>query len=137
VAFCDQYEYRTGWVGDEEMARFYGMCDVLLNPARGEGFGLPVVEAQACGTPVIVTKASSMPELCGAGWVVEGQKTWAWLHQADWVTPSVPGLVKALEKAYGGAGQLRQRARKFAEGYDISRVQAQYMEPVLAALAST
>jgi glycosyltransferase involved in cell wall biosynthesis len=134
VTFTSQYEYRAGTITDEAMARFYGLLDVFLNPARAEGFGIPVIEAQACSVPVIVTDASSMPELCGAGWVVEGQRQWNWLHQADWVTPSVPGLVRALEKAHGGAGQLRERARRFAQGYDIGRAAAEHMAPVLAAL---
>jgi hypothetical protein len=40
-----------------EMARLYPACDCLVHPFRGEGFGLPAVEAMACGLPVIVTGA--------------------------------------------------------------------------------
>lgn len=137
VAFTSQYEYRAGLIDDAGMARFYGLLDVFLNPARAEGFGIPVIEAQACGVPVIVTDAASMPELCGAGWTVPGQKTWNWLHQADWVTPGVPGLTMALNRARGGAHQLRRRARKFAEGYDVSLVLERHMAPVMDALATS
>ena len=43
-----------------EMRMIYSGLDVLLNPAMGEGFGIPVLEAQACGMPVIVTDHSAM-----------------------------------------------------------------------------
>ena len=42
---------------EAEMARLYAACDCLVHPFRGEGFALPVVEAMACGLPVIVTGA--------------------------------------------------------------------------------
>lgn len=55
-------EYR--WFADRErMAMLYSACDVLLNTSRGEGFGLPILEAMACGTSVIAGAYSSMPEL--------------------------------------------------------------------------
>lgn len=55
-------EYR--WFADDDrMGKLYSGCDVVLNTARGEGFGLPVLEAMACETPVIAGAYSSMPEL--------------------------------------------------------------------------
>ena len=47
----------------EQTAPFYNACDVVLNCVAGEGWGLPITEAMACGTPVIGTAFSSMPEL--------------------------------------------------------------------------
>jgi glycosyltransferase involved in cell wall biosynthesis len=43
---------------------YYGACDCLVHPCRGEGFGLPVLEAQACGKPVIVTGWGGPKEFC-------------------------------------------------------------------------
>lgn len=45
----------TQELSTDEMARLYAACDCLVHPYRGEGFGLPVLEAMACGLPVIVT----------------------------------------------------------------------------------
>src|SRR5262249_15363938 len=52
VAFPDLYAARVG-LSEELMSRFYSAFDVLLCPSMGEGFGVPILEAQACGTPVV------------------------------------------------------------------------------------
>ena len=82
------------------MSRMYSSLDVLLHPSRGEGFGVCVLEAQACGVPAIVTKFSAMPEVCGAGWYVDGQPFYN-NNQRSWQrTPSIAGIIEALDLAY-------------------------------------
>jgi glycosyltransferase involved in cell wall biosynthesis len=51
----------------EEMRDRYRSCDMLLFPSTFEGFGLPILEAQAMGRPVVTSRASSMPEVAGDG----------------------------------------------------------------------
>ena len=51
-------------LSDEEMAALYRACDVLVHPYRGEGFAMPVLEAMACGLPVIVTGGGPTDEFC-------------------------------------------------------------------------
>jgi glycosyltransferase involved in cell wall biosynthesis len=55
----------TGYVSDEELTALYQGAGLFLFPSVFEGFGLPVVEAMACGTPVLSSNAGPMPELMG------------------------------------------------------------------------
>jgi len=55
----------TGLVSDAELAALYNAASAVVHPSRYEGFGLPVIEAMRCGTPVITTTASSLPEVAG------------------------------------------------------------------------
>jgi glycosyltransferase involved in cell wall biosynthesis len=57
----------TGYLPDEELVILLNLAAVLALPSLMEGFGLPAIEAAACGCPVIATKASPLPELLGDG----------------------------------------------------------------------
>jgi glycosyltransferase involved in cell wall biosynthesis len=140
VRFGDQYLITAGLIGDAEIARWCSAVDVLSNCSFGEGFGLHPLEAQSCGTPVIVTDASAMPELCGAGWKVKVDHLrdawWNRGHDAWWIRPSPPEIAKAYERAYatwkaGRMGPLRKRAREFAVQFDAARVLEQHWKPAL------
>src|SRR6185312_13284310 len=115
VSFPDSYLYDTGQVSNAQMAAWYSGVDVLSLASRGEGFGCPLIVAQACGTPVICTDASAMSEL--------------------WGSPDADDLEQAYEAAWqaredGQMPGLRKAARDFAMLYDIDRVFAQHMVPV-------
>ncbi len=55
-----------GYVDDGSLKQFYAHADALVLPSFYEGFGLPPVEAMACGCPVIVSNVASLPEICGS-----------------------------------------------------------------------
>ena len=55
----------TGYVSDEELAQLYNLCELFVFPSWHEGFGLPALEAMACGAAVIGAKTSSIPEVIG------------------------------------------------------------------------
>ncbi len=55
----------AGFVSDEELVRLYNTCSVFVFPSLHEGFGLPPLEAMACGTPVLASNTTSLPEVVG------------------------------------------------------------------------
>src|SRR5262249_29391329 len=67
VARCrlgDQVHF-TGFVPDDDLAYLYNCAEALVQPSLWEGFGLPPVEAMACGTAVVSSTAGSLPEVLG------------------------------------------------------------------------
>ena len=107
VRFPNQYSMVFSPLNSGQMASIYSAMDVLLNPSLGEGFGIPILEAQACGVPVIVTEFTAMTEVCGAGWKVKGRPYWT--AQKSWQSIADVGhLVDALEECH----DLSDEARK-------------------------
>lgn len=115
------------------VARLMRAFDVLANPSYGEGFGVPVVEAQACGTPVIVNDVTAMPELCGAGWVVDSEPFWDPAQLAFYGAPQTESIYRAMTQARDRRGDqaLRDQAAGFAARYDSRRVMEEYWVPAL------
>jgi glycosyltransferase involved in cell wall biosynthesis len=136
VMIADQYRVLFDPLSSKSMAKVYSAMDVLLNPAMGEGFGIPVLEAQACGVPAVVTDFTAMKEVCGAGWHVGHDRYWTGLNSWQAV-PDVDDIVDALEDCYNLESRERQKlsstARAHAQGYDVRRVVKQFMLPALRA----
>ncbi len=66
----------TGYVAEDELPKWYNAADLLVYPCLYAGFGLPPLEAMACGTPVITSNTSSLPEVVGdAGIMVDPNDT--------------------------------------------------------------
>ncbi len=137
-SFTDPYMYRRG-MNPSAVASIYRSIDVLSNCSYGEGFGIPILEAQACGTPVVVTDATAMPELCGSGWTVPYEKTWH-ESQVGWIAkPLIGGIADAYEQAYEKARdeEMRLEAFTFAQDYDAGLITERYWRPVLARFSET
>lgn len=118
-----------GW----DMVKLYNCFDVLLLCSGGEGFGLPLIEAQACGVPAVTTNYAAGPENVGAGLTVKA---------SDYVILSTPGtrfavasldeMAEALTKIYNANREkLAKKARSFAEKYDWNTIVPQYWVPFL------
>jgi glycosyltransferase involved in cell wall biosynthesis len=129
-----QYELVTGMIRPDLLADWYRPLDVLLNIGN-EGFGLPAVEAQACGVPVILGDWTTGPELAGPGWLVrESERYWNEKHQAEWHVARVAAITACLEEAYEDARNRREDSRDNAVTWDINRIVRDYWEPVLGEL---
>lgn len=139
VFACDQYQQILGYP-DDYMAKMYSAFDVLLAVTKGEGFGIPILESQACGTPVITGSWTAMRELCFAGWQVAPEDA---LPQRSpqmrsyQFVPNPDAIAELLECAYTAKDDaaLREKARQGALPYDADVVAEQYWRPVLAELA--
>ena len=138
LRIVDQVGYAAGFVTQQELAAIYTASDVLLMATAGEGFGVPAIEAQACGCPVIVSDFSAQPELVGAGWKVPWTPDWD-THQASFhALPSISGIGAALEESYEVSkdatqrDRMRENAIAFAQQYDADKVYDEYWRPWLA-----
>jgi FkbM family methyltransferase len=132
IAISDQGRLRAGLLDNRYMRLLYGGADVLLNCTMGEGFGVPIVEAQACGTPVIVGNYTAMPELVRAGWTVDAIDKFYSPQGSYYFLPSVEDMVGKLEAAYAQRGNLdlgqQARAGMLAD-YDADMVTEKYWKP--------
>ncbi|RLT41239.1 MAG: glycosyltransferase family 1 protein [Chloroflexi bacterium] len=89
----------TGFIPDDELPALFSLADLFVFPSQYEGFGLPVLEAMACGTPVITSNLSSLPEVAG--------------EAALLISPTdVAGLADAIRYVMGDAGMRRAMAEK-------------------------
>jgi len=135
VFVADQDRVVMNPLGPDAMAHFYSAFDVLLSASAGEGFGIPVLEANACGVPAIVTDFSAQPEVCGAGWTVNYSPYWT--TQNSWQAhPDVNDIVDALKQACRmddrGRENMARKAREHALTYDVDTVFTEHMLPALA-----
>lgn len=135
VLFPPQYPLLMGMLSSSYLNDVYNAADVFLQTSHGEGFGIPIVEAQASGCPVIVTNFSSMPELCFAGSKVDGQKV-MFIPGTYQVVPHVADVAHELGVHYHLRGDvtLRESARAGALDYDYHRVFEKYMLPAVQAI---
>jgi len=84
----------TGFLEDEDLVTLLNIATVLVLPSLMEGFGLPAVEAAACGCPVIATRESPLPALLGKGGIFIG--------------PTEAEIESALQRVLGSPGLRRE-----------------------------
>lgn len=99
VIFPDRYQYFRG-LPQEYMGILYNAADVYLGAAMSEGFGIPLIEAQAAGVPVVTTDFSAMPELVRWGYKIQPADMF-WTPMNAWQAwPDVHGIRDALEELH-------------------------------------
>jgi len=136
LLWSQPYRYKTGSFDQSDLVLLYSGADVLLASSMGEGFGIPTIEAQACGTPVIVSDFSASPELLGAGWKVDVQPYWDPAQSAFFGMPIINSILEALESAYAARGdpELKEAAIRKAADYDADSIFETLWLPYLASL---
>ena len=110
----------VGFIPSEDLAIWYNCAEVFVYPSVFEGFGLPVLEAMACGTPVIVSDASSLPEVVGeAGICVSPQAVDQWTAALRRVWEDDTWRKAAREQGLGEAARYSwsQTAQRTAASY--------------------
>lgn len=122
----------------DTMARMYNSLDVFLLPSKGEGFGIPIVEAMASGVPVITTDCTAQAEIMenAGGWLIKNLKPWfttqsSWQFDCTWEE-----VVERLEQAYqakkdGSILNHQKLARSKALEYDDKVIYRDYWPQVL------
>ncbi|HXY79602.1 MAG TPA: glycosyltransferase, partial [Candidatus Bathyarchaeia archaeon] len=130
---------------DADLAAMYRGCDVFVLPYRGEGFGMPVAEAMACGKPVIVTAAGPALEFCPSdcGYFVPavespvsdppppfGEFVGGW----NWYEPDVAALAQTMRHVYEHPEEAAARGRNGAKAirrkHTWEKVTATYIERI-------
>ena len=92
---------RLGFVPDDDLVAIYNLASVYCQPSFAEGFGLPVLEAMACGTPVACSRTHSLPEIAG--------------EAAEYFDPQdISDIVRAVKKAVNNKFDVISQAKKFS-----------------------
>ncbi|HEY3612972.1 MAG TPA: glycosyltransferase, partial [Gaiellales bacterium] len=135
---------RVHYLEDElsraELAELYRACDVLVHPYRGEGFALPVLEAMACGLPVVVTAGGPTDEFCpdDACWRIASERrllpghaigTLETLERPWMLEPDRASLVAVLRELEAAPAERTRRgaaARRTAEAYSWDAIADAY-----------
>jgi glycosyltransferase involved in cell wall biosynthesis len=152
LRFADQYRLKKQDYSDADMAAMYSAFDVLLATSRGEGFGVPVIEAQACGTPVIASNWTAQTELLAdepwaletmgpirtaSGWLVAVDMDYDAKQGANWGKPLITSIALGLRDAHEKLADpatrdgYRDAAIAKAANYRADRVFADHWKPLL------
>lgn len=121
----------------EQMAELFRACQAYVHPYRGEGFGMPILEAMACGLPVLIPNAGPAPEFCplDAGWQVptrirfEGSRDVQGMGLSRgypyYTEVDITALAETLRAVLNDPQERRRRgqnAAQAARGYDWEQI---------------
>jgi len=117
----------TGFVDQEDLPALFSLAEMLVYPSIYEGFGLPILEAMACGTPVVTSSVSSMPEVAGDAALLADPR-------------SVEGMAEAILRLAEDAGlrdELREKGFRREKGFSWRTAAARTMDVYREVLEGT
>ena len=118
---CAEILYLDEDLPDAAIPGLYAACDCLVHPYRGEGFGLPVLEAMACGVPVIVTAGGACDDFCDEdnAYLVPAQQQRVLYHEATvgqawYLEPDIDELMRQMRTVFENAEEARVKGENAA-----------------------
>jgi glycosyltransferase involved in cell wall biosynthesis len=131
VRIADGKTLLTGYPS-EALAALYTASDVLLSTSYGEGFGVPSIEAQACGTRIITSAFAASQDLAGEdSYLIPGQPFWDEKQLSFFEIPQIGAIVNGLKLAYDAPRGVSAASIEFASQFDNERVWRWYWEPFI------
>jgi glycosyltransferase involved in cell wall biosynthesis len=130
---------------DSPLASLYRGCDAFVLPYRGEGFGMPALEAMACGKPVIITEQGPSQDFCSlkTNYLIPAREVdvpdappplGELVGKFTWFEPDFGELVRTLRNVYERREEAAQRGREAAkmvhQEYQWSKITALYRNRV-------
>ena len=112
-------EWVTSEISDDELIRQYQAADVFVFPSLQEGFGIPLIEAMACGVPIVSTTATSIPDVVGdVGVLVEPARA----------EPFAKAILRILEDTALGQQLVRAGLTRSREHFDWNNVARRFVD---------
>lgn len=144
IGWPHQLSYALGRIDDGWLNDVYNAMDAFILPTRGEGFGLPIIEAQAAGIPAFVTSTTTGPELCDPDKLIQAsERDLRWNASKTWrYEVSFEPVLDAIERAYAiwQSAEKSKEASNMARGralrYDWASIWPIFWEPIFDRLNS-
>lgn len=133
VVVTDPWHYRVGYTV-QQMAFWYNTLDCYLGPTRGEGFGVPLLEAAACGVPVVGTDHAAATERVTEGdngVLVSPAETEVNRNTGVAAIPAVADIAAALEDVYQQSWDAEAVRETVVPEFDVEHVLTEHLLPAL------
>jgi glycosyltransferase involved in cell wall biosynthesis len=132
VIHCSQWEYATGQIGEDYLNLMYNATDLHLNCCYGEGFGLPIMDAQAAGCPTLVPDFAAASEV-GQCMKISVGMPYMTVPKAMQFMVDPAAVAHGLEMAYSERHLVsRKEIAATTVPWQVDNVVSEYLVPVLA-----